>query len=89
MPGVAEADRPSAARSLRLPGPPRIAHPHLGREAGFGRADIFPMQHDLNVLFYQNGGRPRLLTQNELRWLLKLAFGPDERHGAIVRLVKP
>lgn len=96
-PGEGHSTTPASLEAMRLYGvterdmPPSLIIKR-GREVGFGRADIFPMQHDLNLLFYQSGERPKLFSQaglHRLRWLLKLAFGPDERHGAIVRLVKP
>ena len=62
------------------------------RAAGFGRAEIFPMAFMLNDFFYQCGERPKLFSRagwHRLRLLIDLAFGRDDRTGAIVRLVKP
>jgi SAM-dependent methyltransferase len=95
-PGEGHSTTPASLDAMRLYGvterdmPPSLII-RRGREVGFDRADIFPMQHDLNAVFYRRE-RPPLISQaglQRLRWLLKLAFGRDARNGAIVRLVKP
>jgi hypothetical protein len=94
-PGEGHSTAPASIEAMRLYGvterdmPPRLII-RRGREAGFGRGEVFPIPHDVVNLFY--GRRPRILSRamlSRLHWAFHIFFGRYDRRSAVVRLTKP
>lgn len=95
-PGLGHSTMPASLEAMRLYGvnerdmPPSLIIAR-GEKIGFRDGMIYPMQHDLQALFY-TGRRPRLFSKagiRKLTGLAKLAFSPSPHHSAIVVMRKP
>jgi SAM-dependent methyltransferase len=94
-PGEGHSVAPGSVEAMNLYGVnERDMPPHLiirrGREAGFRDFRIYPMPHDLITTFYEKRPPSRLSWAGLkfARRVLRLAFRPSARSGAIVKMVK-
>ena len=95
-PGLGHSTTPHSIEAMRIYGvnerdmPPSLIIAQ-GEKVGFGDARIYPMQHDLQEVFYQ-GKQPRLFSKSgwrKLRRLINMTFSPSLDQSAIVVLRKP
>lgn len=95
-PGLGHSTAEASLEAMRLYGvnerdmPPNLIMAR-GEHVGFRDGTIYPMQHDLQTLFYE-GSKPRLFSKGGLRKLkrlAKIAFFPSTYHSAIVVMRKP
>jgi len=95
-PGEGHAANPASIEAMQLYGvnerdmPPELII-RRGEEVGFTQARTFPLQHDIQEIFY--GDRPpRLLSTAGYflaKRLLELVFKPSLKASSIVIMVKP
>jgi SAM-dependent methyltransferase len=94
-PGEGHSIAPGSIEAMRLYGvnerdmPPSLII-RRGREVGFRIARVYPMQHELQTVFYGDPP-PKLLSKagwNRAKRVLRLAFNPSHRQSSIVAMVK-
>jgi SAM-dependent methyltransferase len=95
-PGVGHAANPASIEAMRVYGvnerdmPPSLII-RRGQEVGFTDCRVFPMQHDVDTIFY-GALAPKFLSRAGLHYvkrLLRIVFMPYMEGGAIVRMRKP
>jgi SAM-dependent methyltransferase len=94
-PGEGHSTAPGSVEAMRQYGvnerdmPPSLIIKR-GREVGFRTARVYPMQHELQTVFY---GEPPPRPFSRAGWLrakrvLRLAFNPSHKQSSIVMMIK-